>query len=71
MIQALMQNEDFKTFIAHPEVQELFKDSEFKDVAQTRDFAKIVAHPKFMALMRVPELSSLMARLGPALAKFR
>ena len=71
MMQKLMQNGDFKTFIAHPKVQELFRDSEFKDVAKTRDFAKITAHPKFMALLRDPQLSSLVAKIGPSLANLR
>ena len=65
LMQKLMQNEDFKKFIAHPKVQELFKDPEFKEVAKTKDFSKIVASPKFAQLMRDPELAALMARLNP------
>ena len=65
MMQRLMQNPDFKTFISHPKVQELFKDDDFKDVAKTKDFTKILAHPKFAALMRDPELAGLMAKFNP------
>ena len=64
MMQKLMQDENFKAFISHPKVQELFKDEEFKEVAKTRDFSKIFSHPKFVALMREPELSSLMAKIN-------
>lgn len=65
VMQKLMQNEDFKNFISHPKVQELFKDPEFKEVAQTRDFSKIMRHPKFSLLMRDPQVSSLMSKLNP------
>ncbi len=64
MMQKLMQDENFKTFISHPKVQELFKDPEFKVIAQTKDFSKILLHPKFALLMREPELSSLMAKIN-------
>ena len=65
MMQKLMQDENFKAFISHPKVQELFRDPEFKDVAKTRDFAKIAAHPKFAALARDPELSQLLVKINP------
>ena len=65
MMQKLMQDENFKVFISHPKVQELFRDPEFKDVAKTRDFAKIAAHPKFAALARDPELSQLLVKINP------
>ena len=64
MMQKLMQNEHFRAFIAHPKVQELFKDEAFKDIAKLRDFSKIVAEPKFAALMRDPEVAALMAKLN-------
>ena len=38
MMQKLMADENFKAFISHPKVQEVFKDSEFKEVAK---FAQI------------------------------
>jgi hypothetical protein len=65
VIQKLMKDENFKAFIGHPKVQALFKDGEFKEVAQTRDFAKILAHPKFKELMTDPELAGLMAKINP------
>ena len=63
MMQRLMKDENFKAFIAHPDIQELFRDPEFRDVAKTRDFTKILAHPKFAAALRDPELSALMAKV--------
>ena len=65
MIQKMMKDENFKAFISHPKVQELFRDDEFKDVAKTRDFSKIMAHPKFMALSQDPELAALMLKITP------
>ena len=65
MMQKLMADENFKTFISHPKVRELFQNSEFKDVAKSQDFAKILANPKFTVLMRDPELSGLIAKIDP------
>lgn len=65
MVQKLMQDENFKAFIAHPKVQMLFEDPEFKEVAKTRDFSKIMTHPKFATLTRDPEVASLMAKINP------
>ena len=61
MMQQLMKDENFKAFISHPKTQELFRDPEFKEVAQSRDFARITAHPKFMELARDPELAQFLA----------
>ena len=61
----LMKDENFKAFIAHPKVQELFRDPEFKEVAKTRDFSLITANPRFTQLMRDPELSQLMMKIDP------
>ncbi len=61
MIQSLMQDENFKAFISHSKVQELFRDPDFREVAKDRDFSRILSHPKFTELMRDPELSRLMA----------
>ncbi len=60
-----MKDENFKAFISHPKVQELFNDPEFKEVAKSRDFSKIAVHPQFMELMKDPELASIMAKMNP------
>ena len=65
MMQELMRDENFKTFISHPKVQELFRDPEFKAVAGTRDYSKIAVHPKFMELSRDPELARLLQKIDP------
>ena len=64
MMQKLMQDENFKTFISHPKIQELFKDAEFKAVAKTQDFAKIMAYPKFAQLMKDPEVAQLLTKIN-------
>ena len=65
MMQRLMKDENFKTFIAHPKVQEVFKDPEFKEIAKSRDLTKILSHPKFAVVMQDPELAALIAKLNP------
>ncbi len=65
MMQKLMKDENFRAFIGHPKVQELFKDPEFKEVAKSQDFMKIMSHPKFAEMMRDPEVAALMAKLNP------
>lgn len=65
MMQKMMQDKDFQAFIAHPKIQALFQDPEFKDIAKTRDFAKIAANPKFSGLMMDPEVAGLVAKLNP------
>ncbi len=65
MMQKMMKDENFRTFISHPKVQELFRDPEFKEIAKSRDFSKIAAHPKFMALAKDPELSALLVKINP------
>ena len=70
MMQKLMQDENFKAFVSHPKVQELFRDSEFKEIAKTRDFTKIVSHPKFMEMARDPEVAGLLAKVNPQNIKF-
>lgn len=65
MMQRLMQDENFKAFISHPKVQELFKDPTFKEVAKSQDFTRIAAHPRFAAVLRDPEVAALMAKINP------
>ncbi len=65
MMQKLMADDNFKAFISHPKVQEIFKDPEFKEVAKSKDFTKILSDPKFAALMRDPALAALMAKIDP------
>ncbi len=43
-----------------------FQKVEFKDIAKSRDFSQIATHPKFAALMKDPELSSLLMKINPA-----
>ena len=61
-MQALMRDENFRTFLSHPKVQALFEDPEFRQIVQTKDFSKIMTHPKFANLTRDPEVASLMAK---------
>ncbi len=65
MMQRMMQDKNFRAFISHPKVQELFRDPEFKEVAKSRDFSKIAVHPKFMELSKDPELSVLLLKINP------
>lgn len=65
LMQRMMQDENFRAFVSHPKVQELFRDPEFKEVAKSRDFAKISAHPKFAALGQDPQLAALLVKIDP------
>ena len=65
MMQRMMKDENFRAFVSHPEVQQLFRDPEFKEVAKARDFSKIASHPKFMALGKNPELAALLLKIDP------
>ena len=63
VVQRLMGDENFRTFIAHPKVQEVFRDPEFKEIASQKNFTKILSHVKFATLMKDPEVASLMAKI--------
>ena len=63
VVQRLMGDENFRTFIAHPKVQEVFRDPEFKEIASQKNFTKILSHPKFAVLLKDPEVASLMAKI--------
>ena len=65
LMQGLMKDENFKAFISHAKVQELFKDEAFKEVARSRDFSKIMSHPKMAELMQDAELAGMMAKINP------
>ena len=63
MMWTLMQDENFRAFISHPKVRELFGDPEFRKIVESKDVAKMTAHPKFAALMRDPEFAGLATKL--------
>ncbi len=65
MMKTLMADENFRAFISHPKVQEVFKDPEFKAIAKSQDFSKIMRHPKFAGVMRDPEVAALMSKINP------
>lgn len=65
VMQRMMKDENFRAFISHPKVQEVFQDPEFKEVAKTQDATRIFAHPKFAALLRDPEVGALMSKIDP------
>ena len=65
MLQRLMQDPDFRLFLGHPRVKELFRDPEFQEIAKSKDFARMAAYPKFAELMRDPELAALMQKIKP------
>ena len=64
LMQKLMKDENFRAFLAHPKVQELFRDPEFQELLKAQDFAKITAHPKFQAFREDKELAALAAKLN-------
>jgi len=65
MLQRLMKDENFKAFISHPRVQEVFKDPEVQAIMKSGDMTKISANPRFNALMMDPEVAPLLAKINP------
>ena len=63
--QKLMKDENFKAFMSHPKVQDLFKDPEFQERLKTQNAEKITTFPKFAALMQDPEVAQLMSKIDP------
>lgn len=69
MVQQLMQNEDFRAFISHPKVQQLFTDPEFQNLARGQNFNAMMSHPKFSKMMSDPEVAALVLKLKEAKSK--
>ena len=65
LMQGLMKDENFKAFMAHPKVQEVFRDPDFQAILKTQDPGKIMSHPKLMTLMQDREVATLMSKLDP------
>ena len=65
LFQQLMKDENFRALLAHPKMQELFRDPEVMELMKAKDFTKLLIHPKFAALRQDPELVSLFAKLKP------
>ena len=63
LAQQLMKDENFKAFMSHPKMQELFKDPEFIALIKTQDFSKIMSHPRFASVLKDPEVLELMKKL--------
>jgi len=67
MMQRLMKDENFRAFMSHPKVQELFKDPEFQEIVKSKDQARVMSHPKMVALVRDPEVGEMMKKLDPSI----
>ena len=61
--QRLLQDDDFKTFIQNPKVQQAFLDPEFQTLVQEKKMGQLMTHPKFAPLMSDPELVKMMLKL--------
>lgn len=68
LMMKMMQDPDFRAFISHPKVQEVFKDPDFQETVKLKDPAKVMAHPKMQILMSNPEVSHLIRKVD--FAKF-
>ena len=63
LMQRLMKDDNFKAFIAHPKVQDLFKDSAFQTALKSKDTTQVMNHPKMLALKNDPELETLLKKV--------
>jgi len=64
LMQKLMKDDNFKALMAHPKVQELLKDPEFREAIKGQDFSALQSHPKFSGVMSDPELVKLISKLN-------
>ena len=64
LMQKLMKDEDFRSFMQHPKVQETFKDPEFQEMIRSKDQAQIMGNPKMKILMSDPEVLQLMSKVN-------
>ena len=64
-LQRMMKDENFKTLMSHPKIQELLKDPDFQGAVRSQDMAKIATHPKLQELLQDPELSAKMKKMDP------
>ena len=64
LIQKMMKDENFRAFISHPKIQEMFKDPELQEMMKKQDMSKMMTHPKFAALREDSELAALAAKLN-------
>ncbi len=71
MMQKLMQDEDFRAFMAHPKIQVLMKDPEFLDLLKSKDFQKISSNPKFSVLREDKELAALAQKMAASISKYQ
>ena len=63
LMQKLMKDENFRKFMMHPKVQELFKDPDFMEAMKSKDAGKLMANPKIREFQADPELRELMSKL--------
>lgn len=63
MMQRLMKDENFRAFMAHPKVQELFRDPEFIEIVKKQDTKKLLSHPRLAALKDYPELKEHLSKI--------
>ncbi|MSR78375.1 MAG: hypothetical protein EXS63_09175 [Candidatus Omnitrophica bacterium] len=63
LMQKLMKDENFKSFMSHPKIQSVFMDPSFQEILKTQDQTQIINHPKLAALKNDPEVAGLLSRL--------
>lgn len=59
----MMKDENFRAFISHPKVREMFQDPEMKKSLEAQKFSDLLSNPKFAEMMRDPEVMALMSKL--------
>jgi len=62
-VQKLMKDDNFKTFLNHPEVQELLKDGEFQQAAKSKNIANLMTNQKLMKVMQDPAVQKALSSL--------
>ena len=62
-LKQLMDTEEGRKVLAHPKIQTLLENEDFKQAIQEKDIAKLVNHPEFMELTQDLEFRELLAKI--------
>ncbi len=63
IMQRLMSDKNFKVLMAHPKIQEIFKDPGFREAIQSQDVNRIMNDPRILVLKEDPEVAPLLLQL--------
>jgi len=63
-IQKLMKDDNFKSFIDHPDVKEMMSDKDFQQAVKSKNYMMLMQNPKLVKLMQDPEMQARLSKLN-------